>query len=257
MLPVNCKPGACWGPLGPPPPVRSHFHPRGRHQIWFLPGSPSPPRAGLALGIRGSIPNTERLFTRKQVFLWFPQHTGERSLTWLHFFLFSLYMWGRKWQPTPAFLPGKSHGQRCLAGCKESDTTERLSTAQLIFEAASCFVSQNIYIIFLSTQYHPHLGLPPLLFKKRKELSPIRFPVYEALLSLLTQGMLAGSLWGVYEWTVLPHSRSRVASGHPDASAFRVAAGHTQGWNGRRLAIDSNRRTHTLQRPESSEFFKS
>ena len=32
--------------------------------------------------------------------------------------------WGRKWQPTLAFLPGKSHGQRRLAnygswGCKE------------------------------------------------------------------------------------------------------------------------------------------
>ena len=35
----------------------------------------------------------------------------------------------RKWQPTPIFLPGKSHGQRSLAGCsplsdKESDTTQ-------------------------------------------------------------------------------------------------------------------------------------
>ena len=42
--------------------------------------------------------------------------------------------WGRKWQPTPAFLPGKSHGQRNLVGYspwghKELDTTERLSTA--------------------------------------------------------------------------------------------------------------------------------
>ena len=25
--------------------------------------------------------------------------------------------WRRKWQPTPVFLPGKSHGQRSLAGC--------------------------------------------------------------------------------------------------------------------------------------------
>ena len=25
--------------------------------------------------------------------------------------------WRRKWQPTPIFLPGKSHGQRSLAGC--------------------------------------------------------------------------------------------------------------------------------------------
>ena len=38
-------------------------------------------------------------------------------------------LWGRKWQPTAAFLPGEFHGQRNLAGyspqgCKESDTTE-------------------------------------------------------------------------------------------------------------------------------------
>ena len=41
--------------------------------------------------------------------------------------------WRSKWQPTPLFLPGKSHGQRSLAsytpwGHKESDTTEQLST---------------------------------------------------------------------------------------------------------------------------------
>ena len=39
--------------------------------------------------------------------------------------------WRRKWQPTPVFLPGKSHGPRSLIdyrpwGRKESDTTERL-----------------------------------------------------------------------------------------------------------------------------------
>ena len=37
--------------------------------------------------------------------------------------------WSRKWQPTPVFLPGKSHGQRSLVGNspwgrKESDTAE-------------------------------------------------------------------------------------------------------------------------------------
>ena len=37
--------------------------------------------------------------------------------------------WSRKWQPTPVFLPEKSHGQRSLAGyspwdLKESDVTE-------------------------------------------------------------------------------------------------------------------------------------
>ena len=39
--------------------------------------------------------------------------------------------WRRKWQPTPVFLPGESHGRRSLVGysprcCKESDMTERL-----------------------------------------------------------------------------------------------------------------------------------
>ena len=36
--------------------------------------------------------------------------------------------WRRKWQPTPVFLPGKSHGQGSLVGysawgCKESHMT--------------------------------------------------------------------------------------------------------------------------------------
>ena len=40
--------------------------------------------------------------------------------------------WRRKWQPTPVFLPGESHGQRSLGGYspwgrKESNTTEQLT----------------------------------------------------------------------------------------------------------------------------------
>ena len=42
------------------------------------------------------------------------------------------FPWRRKWQPTPVFLPGESHGQRSLVGyspwgCRELDMTERLS----------------------------------------------------------------------------------------------------------------------------------
>jgi hypothetical protein len=41
-------------------------------------------------------------------------------------------LWRRKWQPTPVFFPGKSHGQRSRLGygpwgCKELDTTEQLN----------------------------------------------------------------------------------------------------------------------------------
>ena len=41
--------------------------------------------------------------------------------------------WRRKWQPTPVFLPGESHGQRGLSGSspwghEESDMTEHTRT---------------------------------------------------------------------------------------------------------------------------------
>ena len=41
--------------------------------------------------------------------------------------------WRRAWHPTPVLLPGKSHGQRSLAGYspwgqKELDTAEQLRT---------------------------------------------------------------------------------------------------------------------------------
>ena len=42
-------------------------------------------------------------------------------------------LWRRKWQPTPVFLPGKSHGPRSLVGYsswgrKESDTIDHTHT---------------------------------------------------------------------------------------------------------------------------------
>ena len=43
--------------------------------------------------------------------------------------LFTFMHWRRKWQPTPAFLPGESQGRGSLVGCHlwgrtELDTTE-------------------------------------------------------------------------------------------------------------------------------------
>ena len=49
------------------------------------------------------------------------------------------YPWRRKWQPTPVFLPGKSYGQRSLAGysplgCKivrhDLETKQQQSTGE-------------------------------------------------------------------------------------------------------------------------------
>ena len=52
--------------------------------------------------------------------------------------------WRRKWQPTPVFLPGKSHGQRILAGYspwghRESDPTERLTLCAVLLHSLYYF----------------------------------------------------------------------------------------------------------------------
>ena len=52
----------------------------------------------------------------------------------------------RKLQPTPVFLPGKSHGQRNLAGyspwaCKDLDTTEQRNNTKQIFVKRNFSVS--------------------------------------------------------------------------------------------------------------------
>ena len=54
--------------------------------------------------------------------------------------------WRRKWQPTPVFLPRKSHGQRSLVGyspwgCKEPDVTERLTHTHTAHEHNTLLVA--------------------------------------------------------------------------------------------------------------------
>ena len=61
---------------------------------------------------------------------WAAVHGVAKSWTRLNDFTFM--HWRRKWQPTPVFLPGESHGQRSLVGynpwgCTELDMTERLN----------------------------------------------------------------------------------------------------------------------------------
>ena len=71
--------------------------------------------------------------------------------------------WSRKWQPTPVFLPGKSHGQRILVGYsprgrKESDTTERLYFTSLYSSKYKpmifiSFCSKGTYVWNASCRY--------------------------------------------------------------------------------------------------------
>ena len=62
-----------------------------------------------------------------------PQSMGSQRVghDWATSLSFTFMHWRRKWQPTPVFLPGKSHGWKSMVGYspwgrKESDMTERL-----------------------------------------------------------------------------------------------------------------------------------
>ena len=69
--------------------------------------------------------------------------------------------WRKKWQPTPVFLPGKSHGCRSLVGyspwgCKESDTTERLHFHFLLGTSRSVLsVHWSWAVLFIHTSSFP------------------------------------------------------------------------------------------------------
>ena len=61
--------------------------------------------------------------------------------------------WRRKWQPTPVFLPGESHGWKSLVGYspwgrKESDMTERAHFTSL---------HSNCIYLTLSICQNPHI----------------------------------------------------------------------------------------------------
>ena len=75
--------------------------------------------------------------------------------------------WRRKWQPTPVFLPGKSHGLRSLRyrprGRKELDTTERLhfhlSLRRLTWKKALEMLMWYWYHIILHWGFSAHRNL--------------------------------------------------------------------------------------------------
>ena len=58
--------------------------------------------------------------------------------------------WRKKWQPTPAFLPGESHGQRSLVGHKELDRTDGQRTRGTTISLEQYFQYGEI----IPTEYH-------------------------------------------------------------------------------------------------------
>ena len=67
--------------------------------------------------------------------------------------------WNRKWQPTPVFLPGTSHGWSNLAGfspwgCKEPNTTQRLTNKNKTSLAQRPYYDLMWKLLFQDNAYH-------------------------------------------------------------------------------------------------------
>ena len=91
--------------------------------------------------------------------------------------------WRRKWQPTPVFLPGESHGQRSLVGYspqghKESDMTERLHTHNVQAGTGSlCLRSRGHLLLKVCDRSRKKDGITqPRRIKSR---TPLAFSVLE------------------------------------------------------------------------------
>ena len=77
--------------------------------------------------------------------------------------------WRRKWQPTPVFLPGKSHGQRNLVSCSlwdctESDMTEHARTCggsifRFFEKLPYCFPQWPLFLFFFPSFFLPFFVL--------------------------------------------------------------------------------------------------
>ena len=154
--------------------------------------------------------------------------------------------WRSKWQPTPVFLPGKSHGQSSLQnyspwGCKEPDTTEQVTTttnsihinffsskrrwwkwSQLLknlsaWSVVALFATKDFHFEFCLCSF-----LGSLLF------FPIDFFLKSSAFSLENVGSMH------FPYNVIPSERRetvphfRVFSSHPSASPdFKVWATHS------------------------------
>ena len=133
--------------------------------------------------------------------------------------------WRRKWQPTPVFLPGKSHGQRNLEGCspwghKKWDMIERLTHTNDLFtlfphlppsliHKRICIQTQTIWLYWgtglPSSQwagFHLFLTSAPCLFDllTYREVSRVILDSITICLELKMVTLIAGSLVALIGW---------------------------------------------------------
>ena len=86
-------------------------------------------------------------------------------------------LWRRKWQPTPVFLPGESHGRRSLVGCSPWGRTETDMT-EATWQQQTMPLNKQI----VGSHCEPHVGWEILL---DTSLENIICPLHHYKISIL------------------------------------------------------------------------
>ena len=66
--------------------------------------------------------------------------------------------WRRRWQPTPIFLPGKSHGQSSLVGLATKQLSWTFLTGQDLVVTASLNICLSGNVLFLTSSWRSLAG---------------------------------------------------------------------------------------------------
>ena len=107
--------------------------------------------------------------------------------------------WRRKWQPTPVFLPGKSHGQRRLAGCSpwfHKRVRHDLATKQQQQQKIRTY-----FRIFLLYQKETHMtqlspsSCPTTPPKPQAATSLLSIPIYLLVLDTHINGIIKNVIY--------------------------------------------------------------
>ena len=98
--------------------------------------------------MRSVYPNTQYIFTNSVLL---------QELTYVYTYL----PWRRKWQSTPIFVPGKSHGQSSLVGynpggCKELDMTEQPNNKNTYIYVYVCVCIHTHIYIYVCIHIHTY-----------------------------------------------------------------------------------------------------
>ena len=125
--------------------------------------------------------------------------------------------WRRKWQPTPVFLPGESHGQRSLVcyspwGRKESDMTEWLILT--LYMHTCTHTHTHIHLVCFSGEpclmHFPRLLLCVfLVYRLPLCPSPLLCPSFKASWFSVMLSLIYLSLTGLrFPWPPWPSGRN-------------------------------------------------